>query len=161
MSEGSPYRLTVTAHRIQQEYFDGGWTEEQYQKHLQETTALFSQVSGDLLSLISWFRAEGQAEVVRILEDVQALEKEKLQLVMWVCVKDALFTVFLPQTVQHQLKRLEKREKEMRFEEGEEELTVTAHEERELRRKLARTEGAIAGLLDDFKFECEPHLLER
>ena len=44
--------------------------------------------------------------------------------------------------------------------EGEEELCVIADEERAIRRNLAKTEGAIAGCLEDFKFECESELLD-
>ena len=43
--------------------------------------------------------------------------------------------------------------------EEEEEFNTGAHEERTLRKKLAEVEGAIAGLLADLRFECEPHLL--
>lgn len=47
-------------------------------------------------------------------------------------------------------------------EEGEEEddsFRISAHEERELRRKLAEVEEAIAGLMRDLRFECESELL--
>lgn len=56
------------------------------------------------------------------------------------------------------MKRLEKVERE-RQEEEQEEFSTTAHEERELRKRLAETEGAIAGLLTDLRYECEPQLL--
>lgn len=62
--------------------------------------------------------------------------------------------------VQFQIKKqeLRRREKEVGKEE-EEEFNTGAHEERTLRKKLAEVEGAIAGLLADLRFECEPHLL--
>ena len=56
------------------------------------------------------------------------------------------------------MKRLEKVGRE-RQESEEEEVSREAHEERELRRRLAETEGGIAGLLSDLRFECEPQLL--
>lgn len=63
------------------------------------------------------------------------------------------------QTVQHQLKKLERREREKTGEEGKEEFCMAAHEERVIQRNLAKTEGVIAGLIEDFKFECESELL--
>ena len=63
------------------EYSSGSWTEEQYQREMQEVTAQFSQLSHDLLSLIVCFRDSGHSEAVTILETLQLKEKEKLQLV--------------------------------------------------------------------------------
>ena len=60
--------------------------------------------------------------------------------------------------MQYQVKRLEKVEREGQ-EEDEEVFSRAEHEERELRRRLADIEGAIAGLLTDLRFECEPQLL--
>lgn len=64
------------------------------------------------------------------------------------------------QIVQYQIKKqeLRRREKEAGTEE-EEELSIGAHEERTLRKKLSEVEGNIAGLLVDLRFECEPQLL--
>lgn len=58
--------------------------------------------------------------------------------------------------VQFQIKKQELRRREK---EEEEEFNTGAHEEKTLRKKLAEVEGAIAGLLADLRFECEPHLL--
>lgn len=83
-------------HRVQQEYMSGDWTQEQYQTKVQEVTALFSQLSRDLLSLIAWFRDNGQSEAAGILEDLQLQEKEKLQLVIrCVCQERNSECVFL------------------------------------------------------------------
>lgn len=48
---------------------------------MQAVTALFSQLSLNLISLITWFKDNKQSEVASILETVQLKEKEKLQLV--------------------------------------------------------------------------------
>ena len=61
--------------------------------------------------------------------------------------------------VQYQTKLLERAERERQGEEEEEEFATAEHEERAIRRRLAETEGAIAGLLRDLRYECEPQLL--
>ena len=71
----------ILTHRAQLEYSSECWTEEQYQREMQEVTTQFSQLSLNLLSLIAWFRDNGRNEVASILETVQLKEKEKLQLV--------------------------------------------------------------------------------
>ena len=55
--------------------------EEGYREAMETTTAIFSQLSLQLLSLISWFHDNGHTESVAILRDLQLREKEKLQLV--------------------------------------------------------------------------------
>ena len=69
------------------QYSSECWTEEQYQREMQEVTAQFSQLSLDLLSLVAWFRDNGHGEVAAILETIQLKEKEKLQLVC-VCTSE-------------------------------------------------------------------------
>lgn len=57
-------------------------TEDYYQRVMQEVTAIFSQLSRDLISMIGWFRDNGQSECGVIVENIQLKEKEKLQLVV-------------------------------------------------------------------------------
>ena len=64
--------------------------------------------------------------------------------------------------MQYQTKLLERAERERQGkeeEEEEEEFATAEHEERAIRRRLSETEGAIAGLLRDLRYECEPQLL--
>ena len=167
---------TPPSYRAQCEYGSECWGEERYQAEMQEVTAAFSRLSCDLLSLVAWFRESGLSEAAAVLEALQLREKEKLQLVC-VCrsscalllmqiLSQSSLSILYPQTVQFQVKKQEHRRKEKErraAEEGEEEDEVVCgaavQEERELRKRLAEVEGAIAGLLSDLRFECEPQLL--
>ena len=125
-----------------------------------QMTSTFQSLSKEVLQLLRVFREGEYFEIVRILEAIQEREKEKLNLI----VKWQIAT-------QEQLVA-----QEGECYQSEEEVGCSLEDKQiQLKKRyinvselffsnnilfrLAAVEGAIAALLVDFKFECEPILL--
>lgn len=136
---------------------------------MSDITKSFQTLSKEVIATIKEFGEHGLTEAAQILEGIQKAEKEKLEL-----------------TVQWQVLAQQERERGEGDSEEVDDFGAAEHQKKELRKKyrstilvmcyhlfifrpfllskilicrLAKTEGAIAELVQDLKYECESYLI--
>lgn len=70
--------LSFSLPRVQAQYASKVCSADYYQQSMSRVTSAFQALSKEVLELIGVFRAGGLSELVRLLESLQAKEKEKL-----------------------------------------------------------------------------------
>ena len=63
----------------QQSYVTGECSAEHYQQAMADITWSFASLSSEVMAVVARFQERGSEEVVRILQQLQAREKEKLE----------------------------------------------------------------------------------
>ncbi|XP_064386757.1 uncharacterized protein LOC135335257 [Halichondria panicea] len=106
-----------------------------YQKAMAEITTAFQSLSRETIQLSAVIRDHSLPQAAQVLDRIQAVEKVKLTLT-------AEWQVLVAVEI------------------GDEEFDQAEHTHKQkiLRQKLARVEGEIAELVQDFRYECE-HIL--